>query len=141
MKCGAGLIIIALLSSCSATWHLNRAIKKDPTIMVGDTMVVMDTVVLPPVAITDTAITKQHDTIIVEKDRLKVKIVKKLDTLIIEGRCDSDTIIRTIEVPYEKIIYVEKEKPLQIVRKWLLYLLSAIVGFKVLQRLFDKYIL
>lgn len=141
MKCGAGLIIIALLSSCSATWHLNQAIKKDPTIMVSDTLVVRDTVVTPPVAITDTVTTKQHDTIIVEKDRLKVRIVKRLDTLIIEGRCDSDTIIRTIEVPYEKIIYVEKEKPLQIVRKWLLYLLSAIVGFKVLQRLFDKYIL
>jgi len=141
MKCGAGLIIIALLSSCSATWHLNQAIKKDPTIMVGDTLVVRDTVVTPPVAITDTVTTKQHDTIIVEKDRLKVRIVKRLDTLIIEGRCDSDTIIRTIEVPYDKIIYVEKEKPLQIVRKWLLYLLSAIVGFNVLQRLFDKYIL
>ena len=106
-----------------------------------DTLVVRDTVVTPPVAITDTVTTKQHDTIIVEKDRLKVRIVKRLDTLIIEGRCDSDTIIRTIEVPYEKIVYVEKEKPLQIVRKWLLYLLSAIVGFKVLQRLFDKYIL
>ena len=141
MRCGAGLIIIALLSSCSATWHLNRAIKKDPSIMAKDTLVVKDTVVLPPVAITDTVTTKLHDTIVVEKDRLKVRIVKRQDTLIIEGKCESDTIIRTIEVPYEKIIYVEKEKPLQIVRKWLLYLLSAIVGFKVLQRLFDKYIL
>lgn len=141
MKWVVKLITISLLSSCSATWHLKQAVKKDPTILVKDTLVVKDTVVLPPVATTDTVTTKQHDTIIVEKDRLKVRIVKRLDTLIIEGRCDSDTIIRTIEVPYEKIIYVEKEKPLQIVRKWLLYLLSAIVGFKVLQRLFDKYIL
>jgi len=141
MRCGAGLIIIALLSSCSATWHLNRAIKKDPSIMAKDTLVVKDTVVLPPVAITDTVTTKLHDTIVVEKDRLKVRIVKRQDTLIIEGKCDSDTIIRTIEVPYEKIVYVEKEKPMQFVRKWLLYLLSALVGFKVLQKLFDKYIL
>lgn len=141
MRCGAGLIIIALLSSCSATWHLNRAIKKDPSIMAKDTLVVKDTVVLPPVAITDTVTTKLHDTIVVEKDRLKVRIVKRQDTLIIEGKCDSDTIIRTIEVPYEKIVYVEKEKPMQTVRKWLLYLLSALVGFKVLQKLFDKYIL
>jgi len=109
--------------------------------MAKDTLVVKDTVVLPPVAITDTVTTKLHDTIVVEKDRLKVRIVKRQDTLIIEGKCDSDTIIRTIEVPYEKIVYVEKEKPMQFVRKWLLYLLSALVGFKVLQKLFDKYIL
>ena len=67
MRCGAGLIIIALLSSCSATWHLNRAIKKDPSIMAKDTLVVKDTVVLPPVAITDTVTTKLHDTIVVER--------------------------------------------------------------------------
>ena len=36
---------------------------------------------------------------------------------------------------------LKKKKPMQTVRKWLLYLLSALVGFKVLQKLFDKYIL
>ena len=94
--------------SCSATWHLNKAIKKDPTILAKDTLVVQDTVVVPPVVITDTVTTRQHDTIIVEKDKLRVRIVKKLDTLIIEGQCASDTIVRTIEVPYEKIVYVEQ---------------------------------
>ena len=54
--------------------------KKDPSIMAKDTLVVKDTVVLPPVAITDTVTTKLHDTIVVEKDRLKVRIVKRQDT-------------------------------------------------------------
>ena len=67
------LMIPFLLNSCSAQWHLKRAVKKDPTILVEDTLVVKDTVVVPPVVITDTVTTKQHDTIIVEKDRLKVK--------------------------------------------------------------------
>jgi hypothetical protein len=39
---------------------------------------------------------------------MRVKIVKVNDTLIIDAKCDSDTIVRTIEVPYEKIVYVEK---------------------------------
>lgn len=135
MKWLVRLITISLLSSCSATWHLRQAVKKDPTILEGDTLAVRDTVVVPPVVITDTVTTKLHDTIIVEKDRLKVKIVKKLDTLIIEGQCASDTIVRTIEVPYEKIRYVEKEKPMQTVQRWLLYVLSLIVGIKIVQRL------
>jgi hypothetical protein len=120
---------------------LNKAIKKDPTILERDTLVVKDTVVVPPVVITDTVTTKQHDTIVVQKDKLRVRIVKRLDTLIIEGECASDTIVRTIEVPYEKVVYVEQEKPLQIVQRWLLYLLSFIVGLKLLQKFIDKHIM
>lgn len=131
------LIMISLLSSCTATWHLKMAIKKDPTIMVGDTLVVKDTVVTPAVAITDTVTTKLHDTIIVEKDRLKVKIVKRLDTLIIEGKCDSDTIIREIEVPYEKVVYHEKEKPLHTLQRWAMYLLFVVLAYHLV-RLYAK---
>lgn len=129
MKWLGRLTLILLLSSCSAQWHLNKAVKKDPTILVKDTLAVQDTVVVPPVVITDTVTTKQHDTIIVEKDRLKVRIVKRLDTLIIEGQCASDTIVRTIEIPYEKVVYVEKEKPIQVLQRWVLYLL--LIGFLV----------
>jgi hypothetical protein len=78
-------------------------------ILERDTLVVTDTVVSPPVAITDTVIMKQHDTITLVKDRLRVKIVKVNDTITIDAICDSDTIVRTIEVPYEKIVYVEKK--------------------------------
>jgi len=61
------------------------------------------------VAITDTVTLKQHDTITLVKDRLRVKIVKVNDTITIDAICDSDTIISIIEVPYEKIVYVEKK--------------------------------
>jgi len=40
-----------------------------------------------------------------------VEIVKVNDTITINAECASDTIVTTIEVPYEKIIYV-KEKTL-----------------------------
>ena len=111
MKWLVKLILLSSLMSCSAQWHLKKAVRKDPTILVKDTMVVTNTVVSPPVAITDTVTLKQHDTITLVKDRLKVEIVKVNDTITISAECASDTIVTTIEVPYEKIIYV-KEKTL-----------------------------
>jgi hypothetical protein len=113
-------------------------VQKDPTILAKDTLVVKDTVVVPPVVITDTVTTKQHDTIIVEKDRLKVRIVKKLDTLIIEGKCDSDTIVRTIEVPYEKIIYVPKKTIGQKIQSLVFYFALVLLALYMLRTLMDK---
>ena len=141
MKWLVKLTLVLLLTSCSAQWHLKKAVHKDPTILEKDTLVVTDTVVSPPVAITDTVIMKQHDTITLVKDRLSVKIVKVNDTITIDAICDSDTIIRVIEVPYDKIVYVEKEKPLQIIQRYALYLLLVIIGIKVIQRIADRYIL
>jgi len=111
MKWLVKLILLSSLTSCSAQWHLKTAVRKDPTILVKDTLVVTDTVVSPPVAITDTVTLKQHDTITLVKERLKVEIIKVNDTITISAECASDTIVTTIEVPYEKIIYV-KEKTL-----------------------------
>jgi len=108
MKWLGQLSLILLLSSCSAQWHLRKAVQKDPMILKKDTLVVQDTFVVPPVVLKDTLTLKQHDTITITKDRMRVKIVKVNDTLIIDAKCDSDTIVRTIEVPYEKIVYVEK---------------------------------
>ena len=141
MKWLVKLILLSSLMSCSAQWHLKKAVQKDPLILVKDTLIVNDTVVSPPVAITDTVIMKQHDTITLVKDRLSVKIVKVNDTITIDAICDSDTIIRVIEVPYDKIVYVEKEKPLQIIQRYALYLLLVIIGIKVIQRIADRYIL
>ena len=109
MKWLVKLIVIMSLTSCSAQWHLKKAVRKDPAILEKDTMVVTNTVVSPPVAITDTVTLKQHDTITLVKDRLRVKIVKVNDTITIDAICDSDTIISIVEVPYDKIVYVEKK--------------------------------
>jgi hypothetical protein len=130
MRCAVRIMLlsmIVLLNSCSTQWHLKRAVKKDPTILVEGTLVVKDTVVVPPVVITDTVTTKQHDTIIVEKDRLKVRIVKRLDTLIIEGKCASDTIIQTIEVPVPSLVMKDSDRWYNKVYKFSFYLLLLLL--------------
>ena len=104
------LVMIALLPGCSATWHLKVAIKKDPTILEKDTLVVTDTIVTAPVELRDTMVLENRDTIVVVKDRLKLQLVRSFDTIAVEAECSSDTIINTIEVPVEKIVYVEREK-------------------------------
>ena len=130
MKWLVKLTLLLLLTSCSAQWHLKKAVRKDPMILQKDTLVVTDTVVSPPVAITDTVTLRQHDTIQLVKDRLKVQLVKVNDTITIDAICDSDTIISIVEVPYEKITYIEKESPMQVVQRWLLYMVFIFVGYK-----------
>ena len=138
MKWLVKLTLLLCLTSCSAQWHLKKAVQKDPFILEGDTLIVKDTVVVPPVVITDTVTTKQHDTIVIEKDRLKVRIVKRLDTLIIDAKCDSDTIVRTIEVPYDKIVYVEKQSVWDKIKSLAIYMGLAFLVFKIIMKQFEK---
>jgi hypothetical protein len=138
MKWLVKLTLVLLLTSCSAQWHLKKAVHKDPTILEKDTLVVMDTVVSPPVAITDTVIMKQHDTITLVKDRLRVNIVKVNDTIIIDAICDSDTIISIVEVPYDKIVYVEKESLWDKIKNLAIYMGLAFLVFKIIMKQFDR---
>lgn len=134
MKWLVKLILLSSLMSCSAQWHLKKAVQKDPLILEKDTLVVTDTVVSPPVAITDTVTLKQHDTIVIQKDRLKVQLVKVNDTITINAECASDTIVTTIEVPYEKVVYVEQPSFLDKVKSLLLYVLLVLIGIKLIQK-------
>ena len=99
-----------------------------------------DTLVVPPVAIMDTVTMKQHDTITLIKEKLKVQLVKVNDTITINAICDSDTIVRTIEVPYEKIVYVEQKTFWQKVQSILLYIALGLVGLFICKKLIEKYI-
>lgn len=125
--------MIVLLQSCSATWHLNRAIKKDPTILETDTVTVVDTVVTAPVQIQDTMILESHDTIVVVKDRLKLQLVRSFDTIAVEAECASDTIITTIQVPYEKIVYVKKKSLSQQIKDYLLAAMFIVSVYLVIK--------
>lgn len=141
MKWLVKLILVLSLTSCSAQWHLKKAVQKDPTILEKDTLVVTDTVVSPPVAITDTVTLKQHDTITLVKDRLKVEIVKVNDTITINAECASDTIITTIEVPYEKIVYVKEKTLWQKIQSLAFYFALVLLALALVKRLIDKYLL
>jgi hypothetical protein len=56
-----------------------------------------------------------HDTVEIVKERLKVKIWRKFDTIHVQGECDSITVtkIREVKIPvkyYEKTTFWDKLK-------------------------------
>jgi hypothetical protein len=138
MKWLVKLTLLLLLTSCSAQWHLKKAVQKDPAILEKDTLVVTTTVVSPPVAITDTVTLRQHDTITLVKDRLKVQLIKVNDTITINAECASDTIVQTINVPYDRVVYIEKESIWDKIKNLAIYMGLAFLLFKLIMKQFDK---
>lgn len=105
-------IIIALLfCSCSANWHMKRAINKDPTLVQMDTLRFTDTVrTITNTISTDSTFVISNDTVIIIKDKLTIKHYITRDSVYIWGECEGDTIIevRTVEIPIERWIYPDK---------------------------------
>ncbi len=78
------VIFAAVLQSCGASYHLKRAIAKDPTIM-NDTIVKVDTTfVTDEIRLTDTLVVR--DTIVreIKKDNAVVRVQKIHDTIRID---------------------------------------------------------
>ena len=127
LRCLTLLFATLILSGCSPEWLLTQAIKKDPTLLKTKTITVTDTVVTEPIVVRDTVTMSQVDTVEIVKDKFRVKIMRSYDTLIIDGGCDGDTIVRTVEVPVEQVVYKEEHK----IFRWSFYLwvLVAVVAF------------
>ena len=108
MKCRYILpLLILILSGCSAEWHLSKAVKKNPSLLKERITSVTDTVVVEPIAVRDTVTLSKVDTVEIVKDRFRVKIMRSYDTLIIDGGCDADTIVRTISVQVPQLVVGE----------------------------------
>lgn len=104
MRCLTPLFAILILSGCSAEWHLHQATRKNPDLIKPMIVNVLDTFVTKPIVVKDTVTLSQVDTVEIVKDRFRVKIMRSYDTLIIDGGCDADTIIRTISVSVPQLV-------------------------------------
>ncbi len=106
------VLILFVLQSCGAQWHLKRAIAKDPTIA-ADTIVKIDTTIVTQGAqISDTLVL--HDTIEKEirTDGVIVKIQRFQDTIRIAAECLPDTIRLITEVPIDRVVLKKEKRPL-----------------------------
>jgi hypothetical protein len=116
------LMIVLLLSSCSATWHLNRAVKKDPNILLEQVVKIDTFVVRDTFSYTDTFVTKSIDTITIDTGSVQVRIIREHD------------IIRTTitQKPDTAYITIEKTLPPQLIYKehwfkwWYILIIFAI---------------
>lgn len=127
--------ILAMLSSCGASWHLKRAIAKDPTIL-ADTIVRVDTtVVTESIRAVDTLVL--NDTIVREivREGVQIKLQRIHDTIRVDVVCPPDTIRVVAEVPVERIIYEQKPMPLYRRAINILYLILIIIVLAWVYRL------
>ena len=121
------LFLLALLSRCSANWHLRKAISKDPAILQPKEVFLIDTLVVSEGIRVDTLAYFNTDTLTIERERLRVQIKRIHDTIRVTGECLPDTIriVERVELP-PRIKYVEKES------KWLRMLLWIALAVAVL---------
>ena len=133
------VLFTLLLSGCSAEYHLRKAVKKDPSILKKETVIVRDTTVLPSVVLKDTVWLKEIDTLILTKEKLNLKIVRVRDTFQIDAECKGDTIIKTIEVPIEKVSFVERDKWYHKMYRYTFFGLLFVVIASILKRILDDY--
>ncbi len=143
------LLILVILSSCSLEKRIEHRLRraerkiekltiKYPSILKKDTL--HDTIeVYTPLVQYDTSfIDTNRDTIFINKDRLSIKYIRVGDTTFIQGECKSDTIIKTIKVPYEKVV-VRKQGIIEQLGKNLKRIL--LIGFMLLIALIALYVI
>ena len=104
-------VIGLIMSSCSPMQRMNRLIKNHPELVRVDTIHIIDTLIVQSYNYDTTTLFVQHKTVEVVNNE-KLKLVYFYDTLTKEIHhsviCKGDTIIREIQVPFEKVV-VEKQ--------------------------------
>ena len=102
------VITASMTMSCGASWHLKRAIAKDPTIA-RDTIVRVDTtIVTNERRVVDTLVVRDTITREIVRDGARVRIQRIHDTIRVDVVCPPDTIRVVAEVPVDRIIYKTK---------------------------------
>lgn len=102
-------ITASMMSSCGASWHLKRALAKDPTIA-RDTIVRVDTtIVTAERRVVDTLVVRDTIAREIKSNGARVTIQRIHDTIRVDVVCPPDTIRVVAEVPIERLIY--KEQP------------------------------
>ena len=131
-------IILLLFSSCivtkkRASKRIAKYVENYPSLIVHDTIKFVDTIPFVVDEVKhDTVFKEIHDSIVIEKDRLKIKYIKRDSLIFLSGMCESDTIYeivhKEVRVPQIRVVKDEKGKNI----KYLLYLgIIAIAGLIV----------
>lgn len=130
------IISLIILSGCGSQWHLRKAIKKDPSILLTDTILVIDTVTFITETIrTDSTFIISKDTVIIIKDKLTIKHFIHNDSVYIWGECEGDTIVKILEreVLVDRWIYPKKAWHEYLPPVWLILI---VLGFLIWRKWF-----
>lgn len=112
---GKVIVLLVMLTGCSAEWHLKKAIKKNPSLIQPSVHTIDTIVIRDSVAFTDTFVSKTIDTLTIEKEGVKTIVYRNHDVIRIKTIVKPDTIRiqKTIRVP--RVYYEERFKIPQMV--------------------------
>ncbi len=135
------LLILCLITGCSPTYRLNKLLALHPELKTPDTIFIRDSLIVPQVQV-DTMFDYKtiRDTVVIEKDRLQIKLRKIRDTLFLTGKCKGDTVYITRKIPVEKIKIVKPDYLDNFISKlpWVVIGLICLILLFVFLRWFPK---
>ena len=128
------ILTILLLASCSPQRRLHRLVTKHPELSRVDTIKIQDTVIVLGLK-ADTVFHSSllKDTIIITKEKLKIRLIEINDTIYLDAEVEPDTVIITKEILVDRIIHTEPVK-WWIEYWWVLVVLLGIVVILFLLR-------
>lgn len=123
---GKIIVLLVMLTGCSAEWHLKKAIKKNPSLIQPSVHTIDTIVIRDSFAISDTFVSKTIDTFTIEKEGVKTIVYRNHDVIRIKTIVKPDTIRiqKTIRVP--QVYYEERFKIPQMVGIGLALLLALL---------------
>jgi len=132
------LTCLIFICSCNCNYHLSKAEKKCGSHLIKDTIRITDTLITKEVSV-DTVfnINSVHDTLILRKENVIYKYFynRKDSTIYLDGKSLSDTIIRIIKMPCDKLVletnWFDKFK-------WFIYIGGILVFAYYVIKLFKK---
>lgn len=86
-------VLLLFLASCDCNYHYAKAQKKCAGRVIGDTIIVRDTVRVASVKHDTAFYYRQSDTVIVREGRLVMKYYYRNDTVKLQGECRDTTIV------------------------------------------------
>lgn len=133
------MMMMYLLQSCSAGWHLRKAISKDPNILMQRDTVVETEVVVEEKTVTEKLIVNQIDTVVLTStDGVQVRLERIYDTVMVDVICPPETVMveTIVELP-PAVEYKESESKNKY-QEWGLALLGFFIVLMVVRKLLDK---
>ena len=126
------LLVILLATSCSPARRLSRLLALHPGLKTPDTLFIRDTIPIREIK-TDTILHLDsiHDTVIIHRERLEIKVHRHSDSLFIRGKCKGDTIYLDRKILVEKIKMIASDKMDHLISK-IPWLVSGLIVLTVL---------
>ena len=142
------LLTVLLFNSCSVEQRMENKFRraerkiekltiKYPKLLNKDTLRDTFNIISDRIEYDTSFVDIPGDTTYLYKDRLRIKYVRVGDTVYIQGECRSDTIIHTVEIPFEKVVVREEgildqmKRHLKRYLFWIILILSLVVLIKI----------